>query len=157
MSNPYNPARAARHATLVTRLTTLLRQVELVAKSRPADAVSPAVLRLGEDLLFEAREFRPRGERRGLPAAPPDQAGLAAALGQALAMLELWSVQHASPNRPAVPISGENMQEIREKLALRIERHNAGIFEAGRRAGLAENRVADQPLIEPYPRVRAPD
>jgi len=158
VQNPYNPARAARHKTLVTRLTTLLRQVELVAKSRPAEAVSPAVLRLGEDLLFAVREFRPRGERRGLPAAPPDQAGLAAALGQALAMLELWSERHPAPDRPAWMMpDAENMQEIREKLARRIENHNRGIFEAGRRAALEENRVPDQPLVEPYPRIRAPD
>jgi hypothetical protein len=157
MKNPYTPARAARHATLVTRLTNLLRQVELVAKSRPAEAVSPAVLRLGEDLLFEAREFRPRGERRGLPAAPSDQAGLAAALGQALAMLEIWSVQHPAPAGPNRFFQGEDMQAIREKLARRIEVQNAGIFEAGRRAGLAENREPDQTFVEPYPRVLAPD
>ena len=101
MQNPYNPARAARHKTLVTRLTTLLRQVELVAKSRPAEPVSPAVVRLGEDLLFAAREFRPRGERRGLPAAPPDQAGLAATLGQGLAMLETWERTNPPPVRAA--------------------------------------------------------
>ena len=157
MPNTYNPARAARHATLVTRLTTLLRQVELVAKSRPAEAVSPAVLRLAEDLLFEVREFRPRGERRGLPAAPPDQAGLAVALGQALAMLEIWSAQHPAPEGPNRFYNGKDMPAIREKLARRIEAQNASIFEAGRRAGLAQNHEADQALVEPYPRIRAPD
>ena len=122
MPNTYTPARAARHATLVTRLTALLKPVELGAKSRPAEAVSPAVLRLGEDLLFAAREFRPRGERRGLPAAPCDQAGLAVALGQALAMLEIWSAQHPAPDTAEDDgYSDDEVDDMRVKLAKRLD------------------------------------
>ena len=154
MQNPYNPARAARHATLVSRLTTLLRQVELVAKSRPADAVSPAVLRLGEDLLFEAREFRPRGERRGLPVAPPDQAGLAAALGQALAMLEIWSVQHPATAASDDGYSDDEVDDMRDKLARRLDQ----LVGQGIRARLhAEKLPSHQQVDEAYPRIRAPE
>ena len=160
MSRQFNPARAARHEALRLRLDALLTQLAAVAKSKPGEAAAPVVLALAGDLLFEAREFRPRGERRGLPGVAPDHAGLAAQLGQALALLDLWTGRHAAgaggwarSGRPLPPVGeGEDMAEIRNKLALRIERHNQGIFDAGRRAGLAEKTSSDQAVAESYPR-----
>jgi len=66
-----NAARAIRHEALHAKLETLLNQVAAVAKSKPGEAVAPVVLAPAGDLLFEAREFRPRGERRGLLSEAP--------------------------------------------------------------------------------------
>ena len=145
--------RTVRYEALHAKLETLLTQVAAVAKSKPGEAVAPIVLALAGDLLFEAREFRPRGERRGLPGVAPDHAGLAVQLGQALAMLDLWARREAVALASAPPAEpAEDMDALRKKLALRIERHNAGIFEAGRRAGLAEKALSDQSVEKSYPR-----
>ena len=154
MQNPFTPARAARHATLVTRLTALLRQVELVAKSRPGEALSPAVLRLAEDLLFAAREFRPRGERRGLPAVAPDQAGLAVQLGQALAMLEMWAHAARPPATPDDDYSDAEVADMRLKLAKRLDQL---VDIRQRHTQHAQFLPSTQQLDEVYPRVSTPD
>jgi hypothetical protein len=141
MSNPFTPARAARQKTLVTRLTALLRQIE---------SVSLAVLRLAEDLLFEAREFRPRGERRGLPAAAPDHAGLAVQLGQALAMLERWQRDSEPPDTVDDGYSDEEVAEMRVKLAKRLDqlvRHRLH----------AEKLPSHQQVEQAYPRTSKPN
>lgn len=153
MANSFNPARAARHEALTVRIEALVKQLEPVARAKPGQEVSAPVRSLAEDLLFEAREFRARGERRGLVAAAPDYAGLFIQLGQALGMLARWrSRNRASGQQPEPGHAGDHMDDIRRKLALRIERHDAGIFEAGRRAALAEIHSPDQWFEDSYPR-----
>ena len=154
MQNPFTPARAARHKTLATRLAALLKQVEAVAKSRPAETASPPVLRLAEDLLFEAREFRPRGERRGLPAVAPDQAGLAAELGQALAMLEMWAHVVQPPATLDDGYSDAEVAEMRIKLAKRLDQL---VDIRQRNTQHAQFLPSNQQLDEAYPRVSTPD
>jgi hypothetical protein len=155
MQNPFTPARAARHATLSTRLTALLRQVEIVAKTRPGEPASLAMLRLAEDLLFEAREFRLRGERRGLPAVAPDHAGLAVQLGQALAMLDVWQ-RHAQPAavRDDDGYSDAEVADMRDKLARRLDQL-VGIRLRGTQH--AQYLPSNQQLDEVYPRAVAPE
>jgi hypothetical protein len=154
MANSFNPARAARYEVLAGRIEALVKQLEPVARTKPGQEVSAPVRSLAEDLLFEAREFRARGERRGLVAAAPDYAGLFVQLGQALAMLERWRARNPASGQPPEPASdGADIGDIRRKLALRIERHEAGIFDAGRRAALAEIGSVDQELKDSYPRI----
>ena len=144
--------RVARHEALHAKLETLLTQVAAVAKSKPGEAVAPIVLALAGDLLFEAREFRPRGERRGLPGVAPDHAGLAVQLGQALAMLDIWSGRVAhTVTGPTDDYTDEEVDEIRAKLAKRVENLvNHRLREIEHAKILPSNQQVD----ESYPRVR---
>lgn len=139
MANSLTPGRAARHEALFVRIEALVKQLEPVARSKPGQEVSAPVRSLAEDLLFEAREFRPRGERRGLVAALPDHAGLLAQLGQAVARLAAFEADHTGVNEastlcwlftdgaqqpvqrlhpaaPPKPPTDRELEELREKL-----------------------------------------
>ena len=141
---PLTAARAARHEALYLRIAALAKQVEAVARTKPGQEVAGPVRSLAEDLLFEAREFRQRGERRGLVAAAPDHAGLAAQLAQALGRLDGFAAPHTGMNasnilcwqfadgtqlpvqrlqpalQPHAADRGDDMDDIRDKLTRRL-------------------------------------
>lgn len=91
--------RAAAHEALVIRLLSLVRQVEAVALRRPAEPV-PAETRIAaEGLLYDTEHLLLPGRRsRPLPPAAQGFAGLATQLGQALARLEAFEVEHSMWN-----------------------------------------------------------
>lgn len=157
MPNPLNPARAQRHAALTPRLAALAGQLQALALRKPGEPVSATVQSLAEDLLFGAREFRPPGERRGLPAAAPDHAGLAAQLGQALAMLALWQARHPAP--VVRPTSSANhtaaeIETMRHKLAKRLDQLVAKRLNATRPSDRITSEKRSE--MEIYPRSGAP-
>jgi nitroreductase len=136
--NSSSPARRARHAATLLRLTTLVDQLAPLAAKRPGEAVSPAVRSLAEDILFEARSFRPRGERRGLPPASPDYAGLAAQLGQVLLTLRRFGQGAFATGAPSKQSSPEEVAIVRRKFQQKIDMMVAN----GVREKLAERAAA---------------
>lgn len=153
MPNPLTPARAARHEALYPRIAALAKQLEAVARTRPGQEVSGPVRSLAEDLLFEAREFRSRGERRGLVAAAPDAAGLAVQLGQALAMLERWRDRNAAPGTAEAADDGYSDAEVAEMRVNLAKRLDQLVRDRVHREILLSNQTVDHS----YPRARAPE
>lgn len=87
--------RAATHEALYPRLAALSAELSALARKRPTAPVPASLAILAEGLLFEAAPFCGPRRRRGLVPAPPDLAGLAALLGQALAGLDAFETRHA--------------------------------------------------------------
>lgn len=94
----------ATHERLYPRLAALLKQVERVARQRAGAPVPEETAKLSRELCREAakllgREGRgivvPQGSSSGGKAAPLDHAGLAVALGQAVAGLEAFEAAHS--------------------------------------------------------------
>ena len=154
MANSFNPARAARHEALTERIEALVKQLEPVARTKPGQDVSGPVRSLAEDLLFEAREFRARGERRGLVAAAPDYAGLFVQLSQAQGMLNTWQRRHQPPADPNYGHTDEEVAAMRAKLAKRLDQL---VQKAVRMRDHAEILPSHQTVDHSYPRTRAPE
>ncbi|HEY9011093.1 MAG TPA: hypothetical protein VIN06_08740 [Devosia sp.] len=151
MSKSLTPARAARHEALTVRIEALVKQLEPVARSKPGQEVSAPVRSLAEDLLFEAREFRARGERRGLVAAAPDYAGLFIQLGQALGMLARWRSRNPAPGAAGADPDGYTDAEVAEMRLNIARRLDQLVRERMHREFLPSNQAVDHS----YPRARA--
>lgn len=169
-------ARATRHEALYLRLQALHTQVAALAKTRPGEAALPLLAGVAEELLFACSEFRAPGQRRGLVGAAPHLGGLAAQLGQAVAVLEgyeaahtgwiekrqhvVWllgdgtqlPVQRLHPQAPPpslAAVEGENMPQLRAKLARRIDRHIEGkVHEQLRQRGIDPYAPRVEPAAE---------
>lgn len=174
-------ALAERHEALWLAVSALHKDMVALGAKKPGAPVSDAVRVVAEGLLSDCAPFiRKRSDR--LPVAAHDHAGLAVQLGQALAGLEDWENRHSfidarhdcrmwrvtsgqlpimrlKPPPAALPTVHRNMDELREKLARRIDGQRAGDFERGFRAGRAARQ--GKPLAEieeefrpSYPRLR---
>ena len=143
---------AEAHEALVARLARLLKQAEAIAVRRPEEGVPRAVGALAADLLFEAARFGPSAAHPAIPMAAPSYAGLAAQLGQAMAVLEDFEARHtqwdarlgafvwrfgAKRGEPVArlrqeiadpapaPVVQRNMPQIRAELAWRMARQRS--------------------------------
>lgn len=88
------------HERLYPRVTALLKQVERVAARRPSQPVPDESLKLARELCREAAALLGKDGRgievpRGAAAEGFDHAGLAVALGQALAGLEAFEAANS--------------------------------------------------------------
>ena len=84
------------HERLYPRLASLLKQVERVAAQRPTQPVRAESVKLARELCQEAGLLLGKqGRGIGVPRGALDHAGLAVALGQAVAGLEAFEGEHA--------------------------------------------------------------
>ncbi|UJW84649.1 hypothetical protein [Devosia sp. SL43] len=156
-------ALAERHEALWLSLSALHKDIVALGAKKPGAPVSEPVRIAAEGLLSDCAAFtRKRNER--LPVAAADLGGLAVQLGQALAGLETWESHHTSwdarfdcriwslhrgyrpilrlnPPAAALKFQPSNMDELRNKLAIRISQRNRGIYREGFAAGLAAARA----------------
>jgi len=151
---------AERHESLVLRLEALQKSILPVAAKHPEAPLSDTVRVLVEALLFDALPFLPKSRDR-FPSAAPDQAGLAAQLGQALAALlayethwtewdarkscfcwmledERLPVRRLRPQIALAPKSEptRDILDIRAKLAQRMHNAQQNQYRSGYRAGI---------------------
>ena len=90
------PETILAHERLYPRLASLLKQVENVAKQRPAQPVGAESVKLARELCQEAGQLLGKqGRGIGVPRGALDHASLAVALGQAVAGLEAFEGEHA--------------------------------------------------------------
>ena len=152
-------ALAERHEALWLSLTALHKDIVALGAKKPDAAVSDPVRIAAEGLLNDCAPFtRKRHDR--LPVAADDLAGLAVQLGQALAGLDAWESLHTSWDArfncriwdlqsgylpimrlkpPAMALKQERTDyaDLRNKLALRIDQRQRGIYQKGFEAGRA--------------------
>lgn len=151
-------AMAERHEALFLALAALHKDVIALGAKKPGATVPEGLRVTVEGLLSDCAPFaRRRGER--LPVAAGDMAGLAAQLGQALALLEAFESRHtvtderfncrmwrvAGPDLPVMRLKPPaaalqrrvDMADVRQKLAERIDGRNRAIYQEGFKAGLA--------------------
>ncbi len=88
--------KADRHEAVYVRLARLARQIEAMALRQPALGVPDSLRVAAETLLYDLAPFLPGP--RGLGAAAPDMAGLAAQLGQGLAGLDVFEAVNTAWN-----------------------------------------------------------
>ncbi|WP_423065321.1 hypothetical protein [Devosia sp. CN2-171] len=175
MTTTLTEALIATHERLYPRLAALLKQVERVAGQRASTPVPEESARLARQLVGEAATLLGR-EGRGI-AVPPanktpplDHAGLAVALGQAVAGLEAFEAAHSGwsakskctvwtldgPPRPVLRLLGPgteaNPVETRnpeaERLREEVYRLILGRYSAGYDAGYRDGRAGKAPRSE---------
>jgi len=160
--NPAPPivshAMAERHEALWIRLTALHKDLGALAAKKPADPVGDPLRITAESLLSDCVPFVP-GRSLRLPVAAPDHAGLLVQLGQALALLDAFEVQHSfwsadkacrcwrvsfgalpvarlRPNLPP-PVTIDEGRDLRDELARQMDQRWNRAFEEGFAAGRA--------------------
>jgi|GEM_PF-779899 hypothetical protein len=177
-------ALAERHEALWLNLSALHKDIVALGAKKPNAPTADAVRIVAEGLLSDCAPFiRQRRER--LPVAALDLAGLAVQLGQALAALEDWESRHTSwderfncriwrlhrgyrpimrlkPPAAALTFQRTDFDDLRGKLAVRIERRERGAYEQGFEAGRAARAgaPADPTTVvsdpaQTYPRLRS--
>ena len=176
-------ALAERHEALWLSLTAFHKDIVALGAKKPEASVSEPVRISAEGLLSDCAPFtRKRNER--LPVAARDLAGLAVQLGQALAGLDAWESLHTTWDErfkcriwnlhsgylpimrlkpPAAALKHERTDyaDLRNKLVLRMEQRERGMYQKGFEAGRAARAGAPAPQTDSaeqtYPRLRRLD
>lgn len=90
-----SPRLIERHETLFPKLQAFTRTMQSAAARRPRGVVPEGMRVMAEALLFEALPFGTSRQRRELPVAAPDCAGLAGQLSAALAAMVAFEARHS--------------------------------------------------------------
>ena len=178
MPKPDTPPRAThalaeRHEALWLRLTAVHKDTLALGAKKPGAGVSEPVRVVAEGLLSDALPFT-RQRKGGFPVAATDLGGLAVQLGQALAALDRWEslnttwderykcrvwrldgedlpVMRLNPPAAALKQDREDIDDLRDKLARRIDQRRQGDYERGFAAGRAARAGAPESESEPEP------
>lgn len=165
-------ALAERHEALWLRLSALHKDIVALGTKQPGAPTSEPVRIVAEGLLSDALPFT--RQRKGFPVAATDLAGLAVQLGQALAALDRWEslnttwderykcrvwrldgedlpVMRLNPPAAALKQDRADIDDLRHKLARRIDQRRQGDYERGFAAGRAARAGAPEPEPQPEP------
>ena len=150
---------AERHEALWLRVHTLHKDICTLAAKKPEAPVGNTERAVAEGLISDCRPFLSK-RKDTLPVAAQNFAGLAVQLGQVLAQLEDFENRHAywhgkqacrcwrvggdplpigrlRQNVAIVPLTTHNGEDMRAKLAQRMENRDRRLFENGFQKGLS--------------------